>query len=27
VHAAGFIGGNGTFEGALEMAQVALTRK
>ena len=27
VHAAGFIGGNDTFEGALEMAKVALTRK
>ena len=27
VHAAGFIGGNETFEGALEMAKVALTRK
>lgn len=27
VHAAGFIGGNDTFEGALEMARVALTRK
>lgn len=26
-HAAGFIGGNETFEGALEMARVALTRK
>ena len=26
-HAAGFIGGNETFEGALKMAQVALTRK
>ena len=26
-HAAGFIGGNKTFEGALEMAKVALTRK
>jgi uncharacterized UPF0160 family protein len=26
-HAAGFIGGNKTFEGALEMARVALTRK
>jgi uncharacterized UPF0160 family protein len=27
VHAAGFIGGNETYEGALEMARVALTRK
>jgi uncharacterized UPF0160 family protein len=27
VHAAGFIGGNDTYEGALEMANVALTRK
>jgi uncharacterized UPF0160 family protein len=27
VHAAGFIGGNDTFEGALEMARVALTRQ
>jgi uncharacterized UPF0160 family protein len=27
VHAAGFIGGSATFEGALEMARVALTRK
>jgi len=27
VHAAGFIGGNDTYEGALEMARVALTRK
>jgi len=26
-HAAGFIGGNETYEGALEMAKVALTRK
>ena len=26
-HAAGFIGGNETFEGALEMARVALTKK
>jgi len=26
-HAAGFIGGNDTYEGALEMARVALTRK
>jgi len=26
-HAAGFIGGNETYEGALEMARVALTRK
>jgi uncharacterized UPF0160 family protein len=27
VHAAGFIGGNDNYEGALEMARVALTRK
>lgn len=27
VHAAGFIGGNDTYEGALKMAQVALTKK
>ena len=27
VHAAGFIGGNDTYEGALAMARVALTRK
>ncbi len=27
VHAAGFIGGNDTYEGALEMARVALTKK
>ena len=27
VHAAGFIGGNDRFEGALEMAKVALAQK
>ena len=27
VHAAGFIGGNDTYEGALQMAQAALTRQ
>lgn len=27
VHAAGFIGGNKTYEGALKMAQIALTKK
>ena len=27
VHAAGFIGGADTYEGVLEMAKVALTRK
>ena len=27
VHAAGFIGGNDGYEGALKMAQVALTKK
>jgi uncharacterized UPF0160 family protein len=26
-HAAGFVGGNKTYEGALEMARVALTKK
>lgn len=27
VHAAGFIGGNDTYEGALEMARAALSNK
>jgi uncharacterized UPF0160 family protein len=27
VHAAGFIGGNDTYEGALQMAKLALTTK